>query len=379
MLAPAPSALTRHFRPCHYIKRGTDHTMAPSCTLGKSKATATAMSLSAMLRPLLPLLVFLAACTAPSSAADCDPDDRAALLRVKAQLGDPARLSSWQPSTNCCAWGPAVFCDGAGRVTGLALFVLGEVSAPVPPALGELAALEILQVESVPGLSGPVPASFGSLTRLRDLDVNGTSISGPVPGALLAGATNLRTLVIANSKLAGPIPASLAALPNLRYVDLSGNLLTGAIPPGLLHGSFRFLILSNNQLTGEIPADYGDGDVDTVDLSRNRLTGDPSPFLFGITKPAAKIDLSWNELAFDMTEVVFPHHLRFLDLSHNRITGSVAKSLRDVRLEHLDVSYNDLCGEIPTGRFMAAHGADSYAHNRCLCGTPLPPCNNTSI
>jgi hypothetical protein len=218
---------------------------------------------------------------------------------------------------------------GGGRVTALALYALPDVSARVPPALGDLAALEILQVDSVPGLSGPVPASFANLTRLRDLDVNGTSVSGPVPGALLAGADSLSTLVIANSKLAGPIPASLASLPNLRYLDLSGKLLTGAIPPGLLHGGFRFLLLSNNRLTGEIPADGGGGDVDTFDLSRNQLTGDPSPFLFGITRPAAKIDLSWNRLEFDMTGVRFPHHLRFLDLSHNRVTGRVAKSLMD--------------------------------------------------
>ncbi|TKW33841.1 hypothetical protein SEVIR_2G265500v4 [Setaria viridis] len=328
--------------------------------------------------PLLILLLLLSGYTAPSHAVmACHPADRAALLRVRAQLGDPARLSAWRPSAaNCCAWDPAVVCGAAGRVVSLSLCSLSDVSARVPPALGDLAALEILQVVSVPGMSGPVPASFANLTRLRDLDINGTSISGPVPATLLAGAANLSTLAIANSKLAGPIPASLAALPNLRYLDLSGNLLTGAIPPGLLHGSFRFLLLSNNRLTGEVPSGYGDG-IDTIDLSRNQLTGDPSPFLSGITKPAAKIDLSWNGLEFDMTGVRFPHHLRFLDLSHNRITGRVAKSLMDVRLEHFDVSYNELCGEIPAGRFMSGHGAECYAHNKCLCGTPLPPCNTS--
>lgn len=100
----------------------------------------------------------------------------------------------------------------------------------------------------------------------------------------------------------GRSPAgALSRLPNLRYIDLSGNALSGPVPPGLLHGSFRFLILANNRLTGEIPAGYGDGDIDTVDLSRNQLTGDPAPFLFGTAKPMRKIDLSWNQLEFDMT------------------------------------------------------------------------------
>ncbi|KAF7066192.1 hypothetical protein CFC21_072212 [Triticum aestivum] len=343
--------------------------------------TAGFVSLSAMAADLpssswhaLLCLVLFSAVVASSSAMDCDGDDRAALLRVKAQLGDPVQLSSWLPATNCCAWEPpAVFCSATGRVTGLALSSLDGVRAPVPPALGELPELVILQVQSVRGLSGPIPSSFGNLTRLEDLNIAGTSISGPVPD-FLAGLTSLRTLVIADSKLAGPIPGCLRSLPDLRYLDLSGNMLTGAIPPVLLHGSFRFLILANNQLTGEIPSDCGDDNVDTLDLSRNRLTGDPSPFLFGITKPVAKVDLSWNELEFDMSDVSFPHHLTFLDLSHNRINGSVAKSLMDVKLEHFDVSYNGLCGEIPAGRFMSAHGAESYEQNRCLCGTPLPPC-----
>jgi hypothetical protein len=359
------------------MKRTTDCAVAArakAITAMSSSPSLICCSMSLGLLSLL-LLLFSACYTAPTYATDCDPADRAALLRVKAQLGDPAQLSSWLPSTNCCAWDPAVFCNAAGRVTGLALYALPDVSARVPPALGDLAALEILQVDSVPGLAGPVPASFANLTRLLDLDINGTSISGPIPGCLLAAAVNLRTLVIANSKLAGPIPSSLAALPGLRYLDLSGNMLSGAIPPELLHGSSRFLILSNNRLTGEIPGEYGDGDVDTIDLSHNQLTGDPSSFLFGITKPAVKIDLSWNQLEFDLTEVRFPHHLRFLDLSHNRVRGRVAKSLMDVRLEHFDVSYNELCGELPAGRFMSMHEAECYAHNKCLCGTPLPPCN----
>jgi len=149
----------------------------------------------------------------------------------------------------------------------------------------------------------------------------------------------------------------------------------GLFPPGLLYGGSRFLILSNNRLTGEIPSDYGDKATSTP--STSRVTSSPvttSSFLFGITKPA-EMDLSWNELEFDLTEVRFPHHLRFLDLSHNRVSGRVAKSLMDVKLEHFNVSYNELCGEVPAGRFMSMHEADCYAHNKCLCGTPLPPCN----
>uniref|UniRef100_J3MUB2 Leucine-rich repeat-containing N-terminal plant-type domain-containing protein n=1 Tax=Oryza brachyantha TaxID=4533 RepID=J3MUB2_ORYBR len=107
-------------------------------------------------------------------------------------------------------------------------------------------------------------------------------------------------------------------------------------------------------------------------ISHTTGSGDPS-FLFDAAKPVAKIDLSWNRLEFDMTRIRFAHHLNYLDLSHNNIKGSVAKSPKDVNLEFFNASYNDLCGEIPTDRYMAYHGPHCYIHNKCLCGSPLPP------
>ncbi|WVZ92233.1 hypothetical protein U9M48_038315 [Paspalum notatum var. saurae] len=301
---------------------------------------------------------------------DCNSNDRSALLKIKEQLGNPLELSSWLPATNCCAWDDSVICSDTGRIYLVALFQL-NVTTSIPSAYGDLPMLQTIQLDSMPGLHGPIPSSFAKLSHLELLDITGTQVYGPIPDFLMK--TNLSALTITNSKLTGPIPQSLSRLSNLRYLDLSGNMLSGSIPPGLLHGSFQFLILSNNRLTGEIPEDYANGDIDTIDLSHNQLTGDPS-LLFDTVKPMKKIDLSWNKLEFDMTKVRFPYHLNYLDLSHNRIKGGVSKSLKDINLEHFSVSYNELCGEIPTGRYMAKYQAYSYVNNKCLCGTPLPPC-----
>ncbi|OEL16698.1 hypothetical protein BAE44_0022284 [Dichanthelium oligosanthes] len=78
-----------------------------------------------------------------------------------------------------------------------------------------------------------------------------------------------------------PIPSAYGDLLTLQTIQLDTM-------PGLL--------------TGLIPEDYAHGDIDTIDLSHNQFTGDPS-FLFDIAKPMTKIDLSWNELAFDMTKL----------------------------------------------------------------------------
>lgn len=41
----------------------------------------------------------------------------------------------------------------------------------------------------------------------------------------------------------------------------------------------------------------------------------------------------------------------------------------------LDISYNNLCGTIPKGRQFNTFTEASFHRNKCLCGFPLPQCN----
>ena len=169
------------------------------------------------------------------SAMDCNSSDRAALVKIKEQLGNPPELSSWLPATNCCAWDNTIVCSETGRVYLVALFRL-NVTAPITSAYGDLPMLQTIQLDTMPGLYGPIPSSFAKLSHLELLDITGTQVSGPIPDFLVK--TNLSALTITNRKLTEPIPQYLSRLSNLRYIDLSSNMLSGTIPPGLLHGSF---------------------------------------------------------------------------------------------------------------------------------------------
>ncbi|XP_072980426.1 polygalacturonase inhibitor 1-like [Typha angustifolia] len=322
---------------------------------------------------ILPLfLFFLITLANRASAAVCHESDHVTLLKIKKNWGNPAFLSTWIPSTDCCTWDHIV-CSDEGRVEYLGLS-FANVSGRIPPAIGDLSELTSLEIAYIPRLTGPIPSSFAKLSNLASLLIRVTSFSGPIP-EFLANCTNLAALTLSNNKISGPIPRFLSTLPSLGDLDLGFNSFSGAIPPNLLHGQYGLsLTLSNNKLTGEIPRSYGDDGLDAMDLSHNRLRGDPS-FLFGIGKHTRSIDLSWNELEFDLTHVILPHYLNHLDLSHNRINGSIPKSLKGLNnLGYLNLTYNRLCGEIPTGRYMEWHSADCYLHNKCLCGTPLPPC-----
>ena len=75
-------------------------------------------------------------------------------------------------------------------------------------------------------------ASSGSPPRVRELDVSGRGLRGPIPAAL-GQVTSLRYLDLSHNLLTGPIPVELSGLAGLREVRLAGNQLTGCVPPGL--------------------------------------------------------------------------------------------------------------------------------------------------
>ncbi|KAJ3679747.1 hypothetical protein LUZ60_017758 [Juncus effusus] len=317
----------------------------------------------------LPLLSFLSFLLLSLSFAQ---DDAAALLKIKEQLGNPFELSDWVAGSDYCTW-RYIYCSSSHRARFIWIQSI-NVNAPLPSAFSELTELETLYIEQMPGLYGSIPASFGNLSHLQIFNIIDTSISGPIPESLCS--TNITSMALFNNKLTGSIPACLSTLPYLYYLNLANNSLTGRIPSGLVHGSTTmpmWLILHHNSLTGKLPKYYGGPNFDTVNVGYNLLRGNPS-FLFGRKKRFVDINLSWNDFEFDLTNVQLPDTLRFLDVSHNRIKGKVPMSLINVRVAVLDFSYNQLCGEIPTGGYMSWHKANSYAFNKCLCGTPLPPC-----
>uniref|UniRef100_N1QP99 Polygalacturonase inhibitor n=1 Tax=Aegilops tauschii TaxID=37682 RepID=N1QP99_AEGTA len=243
---------------------------------------------------------------------DCHPGDKAALLAVKAAFGEAYDFASWTPNNPCC---------------------------------------DCLRI-SWTAVSGPVPSFLGALKKLNFLDLSFNSLSGA-------------------------IPASLGTIPNLSGINLSRNRLTGAIPPMFLSKSPHqdvYLWLSHNNLTGPIPADFAAVNFTHLDLSRNDLTGDASG-LFGRGKELQYIDLSRNAFDFDLSGLVLPERLYFVDVSHNAIHGSIPAQVASMsNLNFFNVSYNRLCGPLPAGGNMAGFDLYNFQHNKCLCGAPLPSC-----
>jgi Leucine-rich repeat (LRR) protein len=329
------------------------------------------------------LLLLAAGAAAGAEKKACHGGDEAALLAVKAAFSNTSSFMSWTPDIPCCDW-PGIDCsddDGSGGTTGrvVSLAILRDdgITGAVPgDAIAGLTRLQILFLFKLPRVSGAIPAALARLSGLKELTISRTGVSGPVP-SFLGALKALESLDLSFNALTGAIPASLGAPPRLISVDLSRNRLTGRIPPLLLSkaGPQAFLSLSHNKLSGGIPAEFAAVNFEQIDLSRNQLTGDAS-LLFGRgddDKPVLdSADLSRNALSFNMSGLRLTRRLDSLDLSHNMIYGGIPAVVANLtNLQVFNVSYNRLCGAVPVGA-AARYDLYSFAHNKCLCGAPLP-------
>ncbi|CAL5213666.1 unnamed protein product [Lathyrus oleraceus] len=315
----------------------------------------------------------------PSLSEQCNPYDKNTLLQIKKELGNPTKLSSWNPTTDCCDNWYGVSCDyntWLYRVIHLGLDNL-DLPQPVqiPPAVTNLPFLLCLSLDNNPNLVGTIPPTIANLTNLEYFFLSHTSISGEIPNTLSKNK-RLIDLDFSNSKLTGPLPATLPSLPVISGIIFDGNKLTGTIPEsyGSFPNSFTVLSLSHNRLSGKIPASLAKLNLLFVELEGNMLEGDASVF-FGSKKSTFKILLGNNSFSFDIGKVGLSEDLRALDLSNNKIYGSLPESLIKLKYLHeLNVSNNNLCGQIPQGGKMKRFDKSSYANNKCLCGSPLQGC-----
>ncbi|XP_028789520.1 receptor-like protein EIX1 [Neltuma alba] len=136
-------------------------------------------------------------------------------------------------SPNCCLWS-RVFCNPqTGHVEMLDLHGDLESGQPlrgeISPSLMDLPNLNYLDLSYNDFNGSEIPKFFGSLTKLRYLDLSWFSFGGKIPielGKLL----DLRVLNLSHNGLVGSIPFHLANLSSLQELCLDWNHLVGNIP-----------------------------------------------------------------------------------------------------------------------------------------------------
>ena len=271
--------------------------------------------------------------------------------------GSPARVRGLAVKTVSGGRGPLIgtIPPELGLLSKLEVLDLGDghwLSGPVPGELGRLSALKFLNLSNNP-LSGPIPAELGALSNLEFLWVENHCLTGSIPRELgqlgklrilglksplcdedaltgeippeLGQLASLEFLDLSGNLLAGPIPPSLGSLPNLFNLDLRGNQLSGSIPPELgLLSNLTGLHLEDNALTGTIPPELGDlASLGGLYLNDNELSG-PIPPELGAILSLTRIDVSENQLTGGIPrEIAGLAELELLNLRNNRLTGEI--------------------------------------------------------
>ncbi|XP_074314715.1 uncharacterized protein LOC141649949 [Silene latifolia] len=247
---------------------------------------------------------------------------------------------------------------------------------PIPRFLSQMSNLTRLDLSSNK-LTGQIPAFLGRLKRLDYLRLSSNKLTGPIPLPLVQ-LTNLNSLNLSSNKLSGPIPDFIGIhLINLRTLELDSNHFSGHIPKSLGQlPNLQSLSLSKNKLNWPIPKSLGLANILVIKLAYNNLSGDAS-FLFNKNNMATfELIINNNKLKFDFSNAGLGRLVSF-NISHNMIYGSLPEWFGQLYLDStriVDVSYNQLCGPIPNGRRFKRFGPSMFAHNKCLCGGPLPAC-----
>ena len=316
---------------------------------------------------------------------------------------------NWTNSTDWTSFAPlgewyGVTTDVNGMVTDLVL-TDNNLSGLLPSQVGDLARLELLDLSSNPGLSGPIPHAFTRL-GLQELNLEGTQLCAPldagfqewleeIPQRNVTNCTEMREdffplvalynrtngqewtnstnwlskapldtwygvstnangdvtrLSLAANNLNGPIPPELAQLASLETLVLWGNGLTGAIPPEIGQlSSLKYLNLSSNRLTGTIPPEIGKlNSLTGLYLIFNQFTGVIPPEIAQL-QDLTEVVLSFNSLSGSIpAEMSQLQKLAVLRLTFNQLTGSIPPVLGQLHnLTSLELGDNQLTGLIP--------------------------------
>mmetsp|Transcript_5463 Transcript_5463/g.7182 ORF Transcript_5463/g.7182 Transcript_5463/m.7182 type:complete len:564 (-) Transcript_5463:363-2054(-) len=234
-------------------------------------------------------------------------DDAGALRALYAALGG----DQWEEGKRWDLSGPldelaGVTLDAEGRVAKLVLEGVG-LKGRLPPALGALTHLTVLNLGDNRGLTGPLPPEIGELSQLLELNAFGCDLEGPLPATL----SNLHSLSYLdhsdNPRLRGPLPPGIGELSQLQSLYAQQCDLEGPLPSTL--GNLPVLLVlyirDNPRLGGPIPTSLGLlPKLKVVDVSNTGLEGEVPATL--LSKKGLKLEMAGTGLVSAVVSLEVP-------------------------------------------------------------------------
>ncbi|KAK1265117.1 putative leucine-rich repeat receptor-like protein kinase [Acorus gramineus] len=328
---------------------------------------------------LIRLLLLLSIAGLHTVYCDTNGQDAGALLSLMNEWQNTP--PSWGKSNDPCDTWEGVRCSNS-RVTSLKLSTMG-LKGTLNGDIGQLTALQSLDLSYNPNITGPLTPTIGNLKQLTILILMGCSFSGNIPKEL-GNIPKLYYIALNSNKFTGSIPASLGSLSQLYWLDLADNQLSGTLPvstgssPGLdmlintkhfhfnknqLSGSIPeqlfnssmtliHVLFDNNRFTGNIPESLGSVQtLEVLRLDKNVLTGSV-PSLKNLTS-VNELNLANNQLSGPLPDLSGMSALNYVDLSNNIFAPSlVPKWMSQLQtLTVLAIEAGGIEGQLPTQLF----------------------------
>lgn len=254
---------------------------------------------------------------------------------------------------------------------------------PLPHFLGTLGSLTVLKL-SFNRISGGIPSSLNG-SNLQTLWLNGQShgsgMSGPID--ILVTMESLTSAWLHGNQFTGAIPEGIGSLTSLKELNLNTNQLVGLIPAGLADMELDVLDLSNNHFMGPIPEFKAKKVLYASNSFCQDTKGKPCApqvralldFLGGLSYPS-RLSASWsgdnpcvgwlgltcnsnNEVSvinlhnYNLNGTLSPpigrlESLTKIILSNNNITGQIPSNWTNLKsLTLVDLSNNNLSPPLP--------------------------------
>lgn len=256
-------------------------------------------------------------------------------------------------------------------------------SGPIPPEIGSLSNLELLEIRRQ-HLTGTIPPEIGKLSNLVGLFLNDQKGQNPLGGKLPPEMGRLKKLkhLHLDSRsndapaFSGEIPSEInEGLTELRHVRLRDNNFTGPIPTFPNCNDLRIYSVPHNNFTGEFPVEIFDGSNGSLNnfaISGNNLTGQlpTNPNSRDNYNSMSKFNIGGNNFTGpvpDWIQEMAGHQV--FDIKNNQLSGSFPeKVMNRQKLKTFLISNNNFSGELPSKRFASSRMLTIYAQSNNFKG-----------
>ncbi|XP_057775838.1 receptor-like protein kinase HSL1 [Salvia miltiorrhiza] len=295
--------------------------------------------------PFLHLLLLLSSLPILVISQQFSTADRAILLNIKQQWGDPPILHHWNSSSSPCDW-PEIQCSG-GSVTGVILSGY-NLNGTVPESISSLRNLTVLYL-SFNNFFEDFPKTILNCSNLQYLDLSQNLFEGKIP-VEIGRLKQLRLLDLSGNNFAGDIPPAIGELDELITLNLYMNLFNGSYPKEIskLSNLVSLRLAYNDLAPAEIPPEFGNlTKLEYLWMTEANVIG-VLPQSFANLSSLQHLDLSVNELSGEIPHGLFLlKNLSVVYLYHNKFSGVIPQTIESLNLVELDISMNNLAGEIP--------------------------------